>query len=1266
MTDTRRTVRAAQRDTPDDDSRYSFERRLGEGGAGAVHLVKDRESGEYLALKKLFRMDAKSVLRLKREFRSLADINHPNIVKLYELGRASDAWFLTMEYLDGSDFLSYLEEEQRLDEVADATAAQRASPYGARLIPAFYQLACGINALHRAGMLHRDLKPSNVIVADHRVVVLDFGLVRDLSAGAATLTEEGSIAGTPAYMAPEQARGQALSAASDWYAFGVMLYEALSGLLPFEGSMMELLRQKLERDPTPLCEMVPALPSGLSELCMALLRRDPEQRPSGTQILAVLEAERAGRVLQAAQASPSAPTLLTATEGQPSLSALFGRENEVAALRRALVQVEDGNTVVVHVRGASGAGKSALVERFLDEIDRQGSALGTADTLTLRSRCYEREAMPFKALDGVLDALVRHLSHLDDLEVAHLLPAEVAALVQLFPVLERLHPVQQLLSKAKPRGDAVQERQRAESALHDLFSRLAARAPLVVWIDDLQWGDLDSATILRDWLQHAARAPLLLVLSYRSDEVATSACLQLLLARADETTTAHAVEHTLLIEPLAGVDIHALCQQRLGAHAAAHPALLQRIVRESQGSPFLALQLAALAETKLARGDRDVDAISLDDAVAQIGALLPIEAKHLLAVLAVAGRPMLPKLAMRAAGVKHDSRALVHALRGLNLVRTREAGGERLLEVYHDRVRESVQSALSAGVRRTIHESLLRALEWSGQADPDWLHSLALGAEQPALALRYGLVAAERASATLAFTHAVELYQRCLELMDAADGGVGALWLKLATALACCGRGGKAADAYLAAAKHASADEVVALTRLAASNLLRSGRFEEGEALLRKVLEAMQLSVPESDKGLVAAIVWERTRLQLRGMGYRERREQDVPASLLAQIDLFSSLSLETPDSVRAALFQARALRWALDAGEPKRVVTAFCAAAHTAANSGTAHAAQQVDELLERAEALARKLGSEREYGRVCSARAACSFLLGRLHAVIEPSYEAERIFLADREGAARDSYYLRLAIVSCRIGALGLIGESLRFLNELQSALKEARATENRHAQLQLALNQTVAEEFTGQSNHSRARLEEQRLQLPHGRCGIVHVLHLGAVMRAACATGQFDWALPLVEHDWQRYLSSTIQRNAFLSSGSRGSHARFLINRHVVEGRRDDISGLVRADLRALAAVRLPWAAPTAGRVRARLAFLDGDLALAVEELRQCAAGHAEIGFVFEAARDRFALGRVLGGDEGRSLQNEAEQRFRVGGMADPHGNVDGYFPEIVGGR
>ncbi|HKU37556.1 MAG TPA: serine/threonine-protein kinase [Polyangiales bacterium] len=223
------------------DDRYVEERLLGRGAMGAVYLVRDRETAEQLAVKKLFHMDARSVLRLKREFRAIADMSHPNLVKVYELGHAGEGYFLAMEYVPGRDLQAHLEVEREVRapaglEAAFSQFALRRAWLQDSALPAFHQLAVGVHALHRAGMLHRDLKPSNVIVAQDRVVVLDFGLVRELDANAPKLTEDGAIAGTPAYMAPEQALGKPLSEASDWYAFGAMLYEAMTGVLPFEGA----------------------------------------------------------------------------------------------------------------------------------------------------------------------------------------------------------------------------------------------------------------------------------------------------------------------------------------------------------------------------------------------------------------------------------------------------------------------------------------------------------------------------------------------------------------------------------------------------------------------------------------------------------------------------------------------------------------------------------------------------------------------------------------------------------------------------------------------------------------------------------------------------------------------------------------------------------------------------------------------------------------------------------------------------------------------
>jgi tetratricopeptide (TPR) repeat protein len=810
----------------------------------------------------------------------------------------------------------------------------------------------------------------------------------------------------------------------------------------------------------------------------------------------------------------------------------------------------------------------------------------------------------------------------------------------------------------------VQDRQRAERALRELFGRLAARAPLVLWIDDLQWGDLDSASILASWLDKPIEAPILLVFSYRSEEVTTSSCLRSLLTRAADGGGRHAHEHTISLLALTSNAVEALCAQRLGALAGSHADVVARIVREAQGSPFLAFQLAALAEAKLARG-AGLDTLSVGELVEQTGALLPEDARDLLATLAVAGRPMQPKLALRAAGVKHDGRSHLHALRGLNLVRTRDVAGERLVECYHDRVRESVQASLTADQRRQLHENLLRALEFSGQADADWLHSLALGADHRDQALHYGLLAADRANETLAFERAAELYQTCLQLSNEPGANGGELWKKFALALACCGRGARAADAYLEAAKHASGEAALTFTRFAASHLLRSGRFDEGEAQVRRVLGAMDISVPETERAMIAALLWENGRLKLRGTGFVPRKEQDLSANLLAQLDVLDSLSIETQayDPLRSALFNARGLRMALDAGEPTRVVRALSSAAIMATHSASADRSLRSDELLARAEKLARSIGGERVLAGVYSARAVSAFLLGAMKDVVEPSYEAERLYRADSHG---HDYFRRFAAVSSRLGALHVLGEQKRFLNELRATLQEARDTENAGAQLQMVLNQTVAEEVEGQPEVSIARLDRQRGELPKLHFGTLHVLHLSAVMCAASSTREFDWAQAYLDDVWPVFEQSMIRRNATLAYVVHTFRARFALNRYAIHRGPIDPGTLVRDDARVIAKLALPSSKATLMHVRGRVAALRGDKEQAIPLLRQSAEAYAAADRPTERMRDRYALGVLIGGAEGEAIRSEAERKIRASGYENPTRVMQAYYPELLGWR
>ncbi len=241
-----------------DAVRFTLVRRLGTGGMGVVYEAYDQKRGELVALKTMRRVDPTALVRFKQEFRSLADITHPNLVNLYELFAVDDRWFFTMELVEGTDFVSYVRsrppsspgqptppyppQSGRRDAGADRPRGSRAGARPVRPgtdlgLPASTragsatrcaQLAEGIEALHQSGKLHRDIKPTNVLVTpEGRVVLLDFGLTADLESSGRHRTTDRQIVGTVAHMSPEQAAGLSIAAASDWYSVGVMLYEVI-------------------------------------------------------------------------------------------------------------------------------------------------------------------------------------------------------------------------------------------------------------------------------------------------------------------------------------------------------------------------------------------------------------------------------------------------------------------------------------------------------------------------------------------------------------------------------------------------------------------------------------------------------------------------------------------------------------------------------------------------------------------------------------------------------------------------------------------------------------------------------------------------------------------------------------------------------------------------------------------------------------------------------------------------------------------------------
>ncbi len=497
--------------------RFRVQRQLGAGSFGTVYEVFDRERGASVALKALKQADPAAIYRFKREFRALADVTHPNLVELYELMSDGTRWFFTMELVDGVPFLSHvrggaprslkgstvaypLEAMRQADtvesEIQIARPGLAPAPAFDRLRSLLLQLAEGLSALHAAGRVHRDIKPQNVMVTrDGRVVILDFGLVAELAPPRLDRSSGLHAVGTPAYMSPEQAKGLTVGEASDWYSVGVILYEALTGVLPFHGETIELLARKLRDEPVPPRELVPGIPEDLDLLCRQLLRREEKERPSGAEILQRLRGgERASRPSIVASSPSSRP------------APFIGRKEHLAALHEAFARTKEGRVATLLVRGRSGMGKSTLVRRFLKELAERDSTC-----IILSGRCYERESMPYKALDSMIDALSQYLRGLPPHEAEALLPHDVLTLARLFPVLKRVEVVSQARRRGPEIPDSQELRRRAVAALRELFTRLADRVSLVLFIDDLQWGDADSAALLSAILRPPDPPPLLLI-----------------------------------------------------------------------------------------------------------------------------------------------------------------------------------------------------------------------------------------------------------------------------------------------------------------------------------------------------------------------------------------------------------------------------------------------------------------------------------------------------------------------------------------------------------------------------------------------------------------------------------------------------------------------------------------------------------------------------------------------------------------------------------
>jgi eukaryotic-like serine/threonine-protein kinase len=714
--------------------RYTIAAPLGAGAHKEVFRAFDHELGREVAIARLRRppsAEGPEGQRFRQEIHAMARIgDHARIVSIHDVITDDDATYIVSQYVSGGSLSARLRSaaQRRLDR-DEATAVA---------IDVAEALACA----HADGIVHRDVKPANVLLTpDGRALLADFGIAT--LAGAERITATGMVMGTVDYLAPEAIRGRA-GPAADVYALGVLLYEVLCGCTPFADPDVDtVLRRHLFASPVPPSRHRPDVPGPLENLVLAMLAKDPGQRPASASDVADALRVIAGGGTATAVARPAAP--------------FVGRGAELGRLERAIQVALDGTPQVAIVTGEPGIGKTAIVTGAARFAELRGARVGW-------SHCFEQEGAPPYAPWGQL--LTAYAARVDDATLAATIGSLGATAVRMVPELAHRLPVTAIEHEPEPE----QARFAFMEQTTALVRRIVADRALVLVFEDVQWIDAASALLLEFLLRELTTERLCILVTGRDEAFTRDGPMAGLLAPHGAGTPVE-----LRLAGLGAPDVEALLTLDMGVGA--DVPLAQAVHDKTDGNPFFVREIAQLLAAT-APGGATVAALEqlglpggVRDAVSRrVGACSPA-CRLLLNVSAVLGREFRLDVAAHLAGLSRQAavEAIDEAIRA-QLADTRGRGRYRFA---HALIRETLYGQLDRSERLAAHRrtgELLEAAVADG-AEPDldqlayhWYCASELdGADR---AVDYSRRAAAAALDRLAYETAADHLRHALEALE--------------------------------------------------------------------------------------------------------------------------------------------------------------------------------------------------------------------------------------------------------------------------------------------------------------------------------------------------------------------------------------------------------------------------------------------------------------------------------------------------------------------
>lgn len=756
------------------NNRYRLLELIGRGGSGVVYRAEDEQLGRTVAIKILTAdggMAADKLQRFLSEARSVARLNHPNIITLYDYAEQESQPYLVMEYIPGQDLWA-------LD-----------NDYSPNLMPFAESLAiidsilAALDYSHQHQVIHRDLKPENVMITpEGQVKVMDFGLAR--LQGQSRLTQEGLVAGTASYLAPELALGEAGDHRADLYAMGVMMYELLAGRGPFSGpDPLSIISQHIHAAVVPPQRYNPDIPEALQAIILKLLAKHPDERYASAgearqDLAPILEQFKEGQ-------APSAPaearqegrgeqtTTHQALLQRISRGKLVGRENELAELKRRWDLIRMGETGIEPLllfAGEAGIGKTRLLRELqvytslrdgyvLHAVAQQQDAGSPYATLANALRDYIRE-QPIEILRRQVPGFIAG-------ELAKLAPQLVEKIGYIPP---------------NPPLEASAERVRLLDQVSRFLLNMAYERPTLLILDDIHFADPGSLDILEMLLRRAGGTSLMVAGAYRDVALTYSNPINRLI----KSLAAESLVYTMPLRRLPEAEVGRMLLNLLGDTV--DQVFIEFVFQTTEGNPLFVEEvvksLALDGQIVLRNGrweQRESGRLSVPGSIkAILGSRLERVSKptlELLQLAAVIGRNF--TLDVLLAASPHDKetgqKALAEALRSQLLERHQPGSqtidlssrtGGAVYQFQHALIRETLYEELRPLRRRQLHRRAAAAMEQLSARNPAMIaHHLIAGA-QDERAVPYLRQAAAAARQVQAHVEAVEYLGQAADILE--------------------------------------------------------------------------------------------------------------------------------------------------------------------------------------------------------------------------------------------------------------------------------------------------------------------------------------------------------------------------------------------------------------------------------------------------------------------------------------------------------------------